>query len=162
MMRFTATFAMLIFFNLATVPFGWAFDWNNKTWKDSGCPNNFQGIWIARELPDHPAQSYRVTDNIISFQSSRSIESSHQYQVISKEGHYFILKISPDNLQELIFTFPFLKVRPYQVNQANKDSEPPKCFIKVFHYDNRKNAEYGKYKDWNIFLLNPLEEVNRR
>ena len=103
MMRLTATSAMLIFFNLATVPFGWAFDWNNKTWKDSGCPNNFQGIWIARESQDHPAQIYRVTDNIISYQSSGSIESSHQYQVILKEGQYFILKISPDNLQELIF-----------------------------------------------------------
>jgi len=162
MIRITATCLMLIFFILVAVSFGWTFDWNNKTWKNSGCPSSFQGIWIARETTGHTERSYQVTDNLISFLASEKIESGDSFQVISQEGHYFTLKLFPDPAREPVFKSSFLKIRPYQVNQAAKNGEVPSCFIKVFHYDTRQNVEFGKYKDWDIFILKTLKKTRRR
>lgn len=149
-------FFILNLYFLVNIPFSWAFDWNDKVWKDMGCPNSFHGLWILRDSPEHPDHNYKVAANTISFRSSESVPLNLEYQIVARKGFYYLLKINSEKIPGSTFNFPFLKVRPYQTYQTENDEEPQNCFIKVFQYDTRENADSGKYEDWDIILLKPL------
>jgi len=140
---------------LMAVPSSWALGWEDEDWKKNGCPENFQGIWISQPSEIQPQRVYEVGPRVLRYLSPESGAGELVYQSLRREGVHYLLELKSTGLPADIFRFPLLKVRPHQVFPAEKSDALSGCFIKVFQFENRKNAQTEKYEAWDIFQLKP-------
>jgi len=134
----------------------WALGWGNEDWKKNGCPENFQGLWVSRPSGDQPQRVYEVGPRVIRYLSPETGTGALAYQALRREGVHYLLELKSTGLPADSFQFPFLKIRPHQVFPAEKSGALSGCYIKVFHYKNRKKAQTEKYEAWDIFKLKPV------
>ena len=111
-------------------------DWNDKKWKDLGCPNNILGDWLSRD-----------GKNSISFENHRII---HNVNLKTPENHLIDIDLKPVNPEGE--GLAFIKVRPHL---AFSRGEPgaSECLIKVFRFKSQKDAKFDKYLSWDIYKI---------
>ena len=141
---------MMFFLTVNASPIN-ALDWNDKNWGKSGCPKTIIGTWVSRSNED----TLLIEANRLIFQAIYKDLKFYSYkQNINSENnkHIEIILSSKNSTDE---NQMYLKIRPHiahslahvEENQANQAT----CLIKVFQFENQKDAKLNKYISWNIY-----------
>jgi hypothetical protein len=134
----------------------YALNWNDKEWRDAGCPQSAIGLWKL-DGSDNNAKTMRIEKGKVAIIAENNFEENFLYEQISlKVGDKFIeLFLNPvDHVKKV-----YLKIRPHLIypirrspEYVNKNSY--NCLIKVFQYRSPKKAKFDKYLSWEIYQLN--------
>ena len=123
-----------------------ALEWNDKHWKDLGCPENISGNWISR----YGQNSIKFEDHQIIAKTKNGKASIYLHNdSLQALGNRFIsitLKSKTTTGEQL----KFIKIRPHMAI-AQGDFGQPVCSIKIFNFDSQKQVKFDKYKSWDIF-----------
>jgi hypothetical protein len=134
----------------------YALNWNDKEWKDAGCPQSAIGLWKF-DGSDNKEKTMRIEKGKVAIIAGNNIEEKFLYETISlKVGDKFIELFlnSIDHVKKI-----FLKIRPHLISPIRKslgdvNKNSYNCLIKVFQYSSPINAKFDKYSSWKIYKLN--------
>ncbi len=126
-----------------------ALDWSDAEWR--GCPQkNMTGRWKARSHSESAPKA-------IWFQQG-TLTLLHPNEETTTVAYLENAQLQADPYVELVLDTPqsaqvipkVLRIRPHAVFPG-EGSEGATCLIKVLRFTSSKNAQAGKYEDWNIY-----------
>ena len=134
----------------------YALNWNDKEWRDAGCPQSAIGLWKL-DGSDNNAKTMRIEKGKVAIIAENNFEENFLYEQISlKVGDKFIELFlnSIDHVNKI-----YLKIRPHLISPIRKslgdvNKNSYNCLIKVFKYSSPINAKFDKYSSWKIYKLN--------
>ena len=134
----------------------YALNWNDKEWKDAGCPQSAIGLWRS-DGPDNNKKDMRIEKGKVAIITNNKSEEIYLYeQTFVKDGSKFIeLVLDPVAHKKQIY----LKIRPHLISPIRKgqggvNKSSYNCLIKVFQYSSPKKTKFDKYSSWEIYQLN--------
>jgi len=141
---------MMFFLTINASPIN-ALDWNDKNWGKSGCPKTILGSWVSRSSEE----SLMIEANRLIFQAIDEDQQFYSYkQSISSEKnkHIEIILSSKNSTDE---NKRYLKIRPHIAQSITHEEKTQvktaTCLIKVFQFENQKDAKLNKYMSWDIY-----------
>ncbi len=147
----------IAFWGLIAVPLSFhsahALDWNDAEWKV--CPQqDLTGRWTARSHSQTAPKAIRFDGEQAEFWLPNEKTATvvfTQNAVETETGSYIELVLRNPKLKKQVPNV--LRIRPHAVFPAEPESKRtrPVCLIKIFRFSSPKNAERGKYEDWNIY-----------
>jgi hypothetical protein len=134
----------------------YALNWNDKEWRDAGCPQSAIGLWKL-DGSNGNEKAMRIEKGEIAIMENNKPEEKFLYeQTPLKVGvKYIELFLDPLHHGKKIY----FKIRPHLITPINRDlgdvdKNTYSCLIKVFQYRSAKNAKLDKYSSWKIYQLN--------
>ena len=149
---FPLTLTLVIVLNIFS-SLGHALDWNDKSWVDLGCPKNILGTWISQDQ----RRFLTFKGNRVFFRSIEGDESFSIYKRKIKPTENRFIEITINQKGRNSKNKPtYLKIRPHLafINPKPTSSD---CFIKVFHFNSKKDSKFNKYISWTIYKKNLVD-----
>jgi hypothetical protein len=129
----------------------YALDWDDKNWKEYGCPENMLGSWVSRDKGDR----LLIEAHRLIIKSNEGDQKYYSYKYSSSIGENRITEIILKSKNMDNESQRYLKIRPHiaqsPVTGSLQKEKTASCQIKVFQYENQKNAKLDKYMSWNIY-----------
>jgi hypothetical protein len=141
----------VMFFLVANASPIYGLDWDDKNWEAYGCPKNIIGSWVSRDKDDR----LMIEAERLIFQTSDSGQKFYSYKQNFSVHEKRITEIilSSKNMDDE--NQVYLKIRPHiaQISLAEslQQDKTASCQIKVFQYENQKDAKLDKYMSWDIY-----------
>jgi hypothetical protein len=150
-----AVYFFALFFTLVSTSPVSALGWDDKEWVEAGCPLNIFGMWVSNGSDTDSENLLNIYQDKIVFLNNSGLEEKYSYDQnnILMNKSYIGVNLQPDSKEKSTY----LNLRPYLVRpesmtmQVNKITQ--NCFVKVFKFESKKNAKYGKYLNWEIYKL---------
>ena len=126
-------------------------DWNDKNWEEYGCPKTILGSWVSRDKDDR----LMIEAERLIFRTDDGGQKFYSYKknFIANEKRITGIILSSKNQADE--NEIYLKIRPH-IAQSSSDENlgqvnAVSCQIKVFQYENQKDAKLDKYMSWDIY-----------
>jgi hypothetical protein len=129
----------------------YALDWDDKNWKEYGCPENMLGSWVSRDKGDR----LLIEAHRLIIKSNEGDQKYYSYKYSSSIGENRITEIILNSKNNTGNGPMHLKIRPHIThisrNGNGGQAISVSCQIKVFQFENQKDAKLDKYMSWNIY-----------
>ncbi len=142
----------ILFLLLISLPgLGSAVDWNDKSWRISGCPKGVLGNWLSQ----NDEHKLSIENNRIITRTLAGKETVYSYTGDPLESDMRFIKLSLEQMNVNEATQIHLKIRPHLIhslqNSEEASSKSSDCLIKVFYFESEKDAKFDKYLNWDIY-----------
>ena len=140
-------------FAFASIAF--ALSWQDKDWKEAGCPETAIGEWKSEKSDLYKRTSINIQKNKITVSGGNdSKEETFNMKISFQVGEKFVeLSLKPVEAGKRIY----LKMRPHLItpirDSGNVNQNSHDCLIKVFQYRSQQHAKFNKYSSWGIYKL---------
>tara|TARA_Y100000588_G_scaffold330202_1_gene366944 strand:- start:34 stop:522 length:489 start_codon:yes stop_codon:yes gene_type:complete len=121
-------------------------DWKDSEWRTAHCPKNITGSWLSRDGEN----IIQFNDNLVISKYGDNQENIYRHRSTLKSlGKQFIeIALTPKGSSD---PKPlFLRIRPHLAFN-DKQSKTSECYIKIFRFNTRKDANFNKYISWEIY-----------